>query len=191
VFQAQAGTPERAKKLALAKKALQKVRAEEKKNPLAFAQVVAEYSDDAVSKASAGDLQFRSHEELEKSHSKQLADAAFSLRPGEISGVVESPAALYLLKFTGEQPEVNRGFEQVKTQIANKLARERKTKEFDEWLRGLKDKAQITVDEKALEAVEVAAAPVAPAGMGGMGPMGGPPHGAPPFAAPKAPPAAR
>jgi peptidyl-prolyl cis-trans isomerase C len=186
VFNAPAGSPERAKDLALAKKALAKVRAEEKKNPLVFAQVVAEYSEDQASKAAAGDLQFRTHEELEKAYSRPLADAAFALKPGTISGLVESPTGLYLLKFTGEQPEVNRAFDQVKTQIANKLAREKKTKEFDEWLKGLKDKAKIEVDEKALEAVQVAAAPpggpmgqMLP-GMGGPAPAPAAPAGAPP-----------
>jgi peptidyl-prolyl cis-trans isomerase C len=191
VFDAAAGSPERAKKAALAKKALQKIRAEEKKNPLVFAQVVAEYSEDQASKSVAGDLQFRSHDELAQSYSKQLADAAFALKAGEVSGVVEGPAALYLLKFTGEQPEVNRSFEQVKTQIATKLSREKKTKEFDEWLKGLKDKAQVTIDEKVLESVEVSAAP-APGAMGmGMNPAAGPMHAPPavqpPAAAPGAP----
>jgi peptidyl-prolyl cis-trans isomerase C len=175
VFNAPAGSPERAKDLALAKKALAKVRAEEKKNPLAFAQVVAEYSEDQGTKAAAGDLQFRTHEELEKTYSRPFADAAFALKPGETSGVVESPTGLYLLKYTGEQPELNRTFDQVKTQIANKLSRERKTKEFDEWLKGLKDKAKIEIDEKALEAVEVAATPQGgPMGHMGMPGMGGP-----------------
>jgi peptidyl-prolyl cis-trans isomerase C len=188
VFNAPAGSPERAKKLALAKKAVAKVKAEEKKNPLVFAQVVAEYSEDAASKAAAGDLQFRSQEELEKAYSPQLADAAFKLKPGEMSGIVEAPAALYVVKFTGEQPELNRTFDQVKTQIANKLAREKKTKEFDEWLKGLKEKAKVQVDEKALEAVEVAAVPPGGA-MGGMPGFPGMamPQGAPPPGAPGAP----
>jgi peptidyl-prolyl cis-trans isomerase C len=173
VYGAAAGTPERSKKLALAKKGLQKVKAEEKKNPLVFAQVVAEQSDDAASKAAAGDLQFRSFEELEKAHSKQVAAAAFAMKPGEVS-LVEAPSAVYLLKFSGEQPEVNRTFDQVRPQIANKLGRERKTKEFDEWLKGLKEKANVTIDDKALESVQVAASPAPPAGApGGMGPMGG------------------
>ena len=44
---------------------------------------------------------------------------------------------------------------------------EKKTKDFDGWLKKLRDDAKITVDEKALEAVEVAAGPQ-PAGMPGM-----------------------
>jgi peptidyl-prolyl cis-trans isomerase C len=194
VFNAPAGSPDRAKKLALAKKALLKVQAEEKKNPLAFAQVVAEYSEDAATKATAGDLQFRTHDELEQAYSKPVAEAAFALKPGETSGVVQSPTGLYLLRFVGEQPEVNRSFDQMRMQIANKLSRERKTKEFDEWLKGLKEKAKITVDEKALETVEVAAAPAPGAPMGGMFP-GGPMHpmappAGPASVAPTPPPAA-
>lgn len=189
VFDAPAGSPERAKKLAVARKALSKLRAEEKKNTLAFAQIVREFSEDAATKGAAGDLQFRTHDELASSWSKQLADAAFSLKPGETSGVVETPAALVILKFTGEQPELNRSFEQVKAQIANKLHRERRTKEFDEWLKGLREKANITVDEKALEAVQIAAAPAAPGAPGGPGPVLAP--AAPPAAPPAPAPAAR
>jgi peptidyl-prolyl cis-trans isomerase C len=186
IWNAPQGSPERAKKLALAQKALAKLKAEEKKNTLAFARIVSEFSEDPATKGAAGDLQFRSQEELTKAHSKEVAEAAFKLKAGETSGVVEAPQALYLLKFTGEQPELSRTFDQVKGQIANKLHREKKTKEFDEWLKGLREKAQIAVDDKALEAVEVAAAP--PAGHGPGGPLMQVPPAAP--APTPAPPAA-
>jgi peptidyl-prolyl cis-trans isomerase C len=167
VWNAPEGSPERAKDLAAAKKALAKLRAEEKKNALAFAQIVNEYSEDPASKAASGDLNFKSQAELEQAYSKGFADAAFSLKPGETSGVVETAQGLYIVKATGEQQELNRTFDQVKNQIANKLFREKKTKDFDGWLKKLRDDAKITVDEKALEAVEVAAGPQ-PAGMPGM-----------------------
>jgi len=208
VWNAPQGTPERAKKLAAAQKALAKLRAEEKKNTLVFAQIVAESSEDPATKSTAGDLQFKTYDELARATAKEVADAAFKLKPGESSGIVQAPAGLYLLKYTGEQPELNRTFDQVKTQIANKLHRERKTKEFDEWLKKLREQAKITVDDKALEAIEVQAAPPGgmpmgggmPAGgampMGGMPghvPMGGPmmpaPAPAPPAAAPAPAPA--
>ncbi len=174
VFNAAPGTPERAKKVALAKKTLQKLRADEKKNPMAFAQAVSELSEDLASKQLAGDLQFRSQEELEKAYSKPLADAAFGLKPGELSNVVETPTGVFILKFTGEQPELNRTLDQVKPQIAAKLSRDRKTKEFDGWLKSLRENAKITVDEKALESIQVAAAQPMPA-MGGMPPQPGGP----------------
>ncbi|HEX9051871.1 MAG TPA: peptidyl-prolyl cis-trans isomerase [Anaeromyxobacter sp.] len=185
VWNAPQGSPERAKKLAIAQKALAKLKAEEKKNTLAFAQTVAEYSEDAATKGMAGDLQFRTQEELEKTVSKEVADAAFKLKPGETSGIVQAPQGIYLLKYTGEQPEMNRTFDQVKAQIANKLHREKKTKEFDEWLKNLREQAKVTVDDKALDAVEVAAPPQGGmmGGMPGM-PMGGampPGHGGMPM----------
>lgn len=176
VLNAAPGTPERAKKLALARKTLAKVKAEEKKNPMAFAQEVAQVSEDQASKQLAGDLQFRSHDELEQLYSKAVADAAFALKPGELSGVVEAPTGFFILRFTGEQPELNRTLDQVKPQIAAKLSRDRKTKEFDEWMRQLRDNAKITVDDKALEAVPVSA----PAQLPGMGMMPGGPMGMPP-----------
>ncbi len=173
VFNAPQGSPDRAKKLAAAQKALARLKAEEKKNTLAFAQIVSELSEDPATKAAAGDLQFKSEEELEKAYSKPVAEAAFKLKPGETSGVVQAPQGLYILKFTGEQPELNRTFDQVKAQIANKLHREKRTKEFDEWLKGLREQAKVAVDDKALEAVEVQAAPPGGAGPMGAGPMGG------------------
>ncbi|HET8540490.1 MAG TPA: peptidyl-prolyl cis-trans isomerase [Anaeromyxobacter sp.] len=184
IWNAPQGSPERAKKLALAQKALAKLKAEEKKNTLAFAQIVAEYSDDVATKPMAGDLQFKTEEELEKAHSKEVSAAAFKLKPGENSGIVQAEKALYLLKYTGEQPELNRTFDQVKAQIANKLHREKKTKEFDEWLKGLREQAKIAIDDKALEAVEVQAAPPGGPGMPGM-PMAAPgmPGGHGPMAA--------
>jgi peptidyl-prolyl cis-trans isomerase C len=51
----------------------------------------------------------------------------------------------------------------VKTQIVAKLSRDKKTKEFDEWMKSLRENAKITVDDKALEAIEVQAAQTMPA----------------------------
>ena len=147
VFNAPQGSPDRAKKLAVAQKALAKLKAEEKKNALAFAQIVNEFSDDAATKTVAGDLQFKSEDELAKGYSKEVAEAAFKLKAGETTGVVQAPQALYILKYTGEQPELSRSFDQVKAQIANKLNREKKTKEFDEWLKGLREKAEVKIDK--------------------------------------------
>jgi peptidyl-prolyl cis-trans isomerase C len=180
VLNAPEGSPDRAKKVALAKKTLQKVKAEEKKNPVAFNQAVSTISEDAASKQLGGDLQFKSQEELEKAYGKAVADAAFALKAGEMSNVIEAPSGIYVLKFAGEQPEMNRTIDQVKAQIAAKLSRDKKTKEFDEWLKSLREAAKVTVDDKALEAVEVAAGPGPGGPHGGMGGMMGGPQMVPP-----------
>jgi peptidyl-prolyl cis-trans isomerase C len=174
VWNAPQGSPDRAKKVAAAQKALAKLKAEEKKNTLAFAAIVSEFSEDAATKAAQGDLQFKAYDELAKAYSKEVADAAFKLKAGETSPVVQAPQGVYLLKYTGEQPELVRTLDQVKAQIANKLHREKKTKEFDEWLKKLRESAEVKTDDKVLEGIEVAAA-AAPPGLPGHPSLGGAP----------------
>jgi peptidyl-prolyl cis-trans isomerase C len=103
------------------------------------------------------------------------------MKQGETSGVLELPQAVYIAKVTAVQEEMNRTLDQVKTQISQRLAREKKSKEFDEWVKKLKDDAKISVDDKALDAVEVSAAPAAGApGAPGAMPPGHPATGAMP-----------
>ena len=134
---------------------------------------MAEFSEDAASKAAGGDLGLKTADELEKAYSKELAQAAFALKQGEVSGVIEIAQALYIAKVTLVQEEMNRTLEQVKPQIVARLSREKKAKEFDEWLKKLEDQATVKVDDKALEAIEVSVA----AGLPRPGQPGG--HGAP------------
>ncbi len=178
IFNAPAGSPDRARKVAAARKALARVKAEEKKNPMVFQQAVAEFSEDAASKGVSGDLGFKSAQELEKSFGKEVAQAAFALKAGELSGVIEGAQGVYVLRVAGVQEELSRSFDQVKTQIGQKLTRERRTKDFDDLVKRLRDDAQVTVDEKALEAVAVSTPPPGMPGMPGM-PMTPPPPAAP------------
>ncbi len=181
VFDAPAGSPARAKKVAAARQALAEVKKAEKTNPMAFAAAVTKYSEDAASKAVSGDLNFKTKDELEKGYGKELAEAAFALKPGEVSGVVETPRAIYLVKLTGLQEEINRPFDAVKAQINAKLIREKRTKDFDALVKRLKDEAKVTVNEAELEKVAVAAAPMGMPGMPGMpAPMAAPPRPPPP-----------
>jgi peptidyl-prolyl cis-trans isomerase C len=190
VFNAPAGTPDRAKKVAAARKAVAKVKAEEKKNPAAFQLAVAEFTEDAASKGVAGDLGFKSAEELEKSFGKEVAQAAFTLKAGESSGVIEGAQGVYVIRVAGVQEELSRAFDTVKGQISQKLVRERRTKEFDDLVKKLRDDAKVSIDEKALEAIVVAAAPAGGPGAPGMPFMPGQP-GQPPVRPPPPPPAAK
>lgn len=194
-FPAAQGSPERAKKLVVARKALAAVQAAEKeKTPAAFAKLVAEYSEDAATKAAAGDLGLKTGDELEKAYSKELAQAVMALKQGESTGLVETPQGLYILRATMVQEEMSRTLEQAKPQIVARLSREKKAKEFDEWLKKLRDSAKVQVDDKALEAVPVSVAPAAGGAMPGMpGMMPGmahPPMSAPGGAPPPPPPPA-
>jgi peptidyl-prolyl cis-trans isomerase C len=163
---AEAGSPERAKKAAEAKKLLAKIQGEEKKNPSAFTVVARDSSDDAATKSMGGDLSFRSQDELEKAYGKELAEAVMKLKDNETGpSVVESPHGFHIVHVYGRQAEMNRGFEEVKAQIANRLGAQRKTKDFDDFVKKLRAEANIKVDDAALEKVPVTGAQTGPTAM--------------------------
>jgi peptidyl-prolyl cis-trans isomerase C len=169
LFAAKEGTPDRAKKAADAKKALAKLLADEKKNPGAFAALAREASDDASTKSMGGDLSLRSQDELTQQFGKPFADASFQLADNQTSpAVVESPQGFHLVRALGRQAEVNRPFDDVKVQIATKLSSQKKTKEFDEFVKKLRETASVKINDAELEKVAVA---------GPGTPPGGAPHG--------------
>ncbi|HEY8709243.1 MAG TPA: peptidylprolyl isomerase, partial [Burkholderiaceae bacterium] len=99
--------------------------AELKKNPGAFAELARKYSDDPGSAEKGGDLDFFGRGGLA---AKALEDAAFALKPGEISGLVKSDFGYHIVKLTAVRGGQTRSFEsvrpeierEVKTQIAQK-----------------------------------------------------------------------
>ncbi|HET6439349.1 MAG TPA: peptidyl-prolyl cis-trans isomerase [Anaeromyxobacter sp.] len=186
-WNAPSGSPERAKKLAAAKKALAELQTAEKdkKDPAAFAKLVAADSEEMASKAAGGDIGLKTAEEVEKAYSKELAVAMFALKQGETSGVVETPQGPYIVRVSLVQDELNRTLDQVKPQIVARLSQQQRAKEYEEWMRKLVDSAKVTVDDKALEAVEMPAADASGAGHQMMHP-GMPGHAGMP-AAPTAP----
>ena len=173
---------DRAQKSAQAKKVLAQLKAGEKKNPagaLAALQTAArEQSDDAASKPLGGDLGFKTKEELAKLHGAPFADAAFQLKADDTT-ILDSPQGYWVVRVIGRQEEVNRPFDQVKAQIQARLFREKRSKDFDEYVKKLRDDAHVKVDDAELDKVVVSTA--APGGPGGM--MGHPgmmPGGMPP-----------
>lgn len=171
LVKAPASGPDRAKKQAAARKLLDRIRAEEKKNQLAFVSIARENSEDEASKATGGDLGFKSREEFEKSHGKGPTEAVFGLKDNETSGLLESPQGFVIVKIAGRQEALDRPFDQVKAQIAQKIAREKKTKEFDDFVKKLREDAQVKVYDGEVEKVAVAASPAAPGGGMPPGPM--------------------
>jgi parvulin-like peptidyl-prolyl isomerase len=187
-LRAEAGAPERAKKAAEAKKLLAKVLADEKKNPGAFTAEARTSSDDATSKNLGGDLALKTRDELAKAYGEPFAEAAFKLGDNQTSpSVIETPHGFHLLRVLGRQPEVNRGLDEVKGQIAARLNSQRKTKEFDDFVKKLRDEANVKVNDAELEKVAVAAAPFGMGAPHGMGPMGPGPRVSPAPSAPAAP----
>jgi peptidyl-prolyl cis-trans isomerase C len=93
---------------------------------------------------------------------------------------VETAQGFWLIRVTGRQEGITRTVDQVKPQIQSRLQREKRTKEFDEYVKKLREEAKVVVNEAELEKVAVSAAPAGGPGMpGGMQPGGMPPGAMP------------
>lgn len=93
--------------------------AELKAHPDAFAQIAAKESQDGPSAANGGDLGFVTRGST--AGGPAFDDAAFGLKQGEISGVVESDLGFHILKATEVKPAVVQPFDSVKETIAAAL----------------------------------------------------------------------
>jgi peptidyl-prolyl cis-trans isomerase C len=162
-LRADKGSPQRAAKADAAKKTFARLKAESAKGPLAFSSLARDVSEDPATKAAGGDLGFRTHEELEKQWSKEVADAAFALKDvGQESSVVEAPQGFFLLKLGARQPGTHRTFEELRPQLAARIARERRTADFDAFVKKLRDSADVKVNDAELDKLAVAAVPMPP-----------------------------
>ena len=172
------GAADRAARSTQARKALAQIQAAEKKDPLALQAFARQSSEDAASKASGGDLGFRSRTELAAQYGPAFADAAAGLKDNQ-TVLVETPNGFWIIRVLGRQDGVERTLDQVKPQITAQILREKRTKAFDEYVKKLREDARVTVNEAELEKVQVSQAPAqgmpGPGGHPAMPPGGGPP----------------
>ena len=130
---------EEARKKALA------VLAEVKKDPARFAEIAKAESQDPGSKEHGGDLGFTGR----GSFVKPFEDALYKMKPGAISGLVESEFGFHIIRLTGVQkkdgkeerrashilisaPDAGKPFEQMRAQIETELKKSRAAKRFNE-----------------------------------------------------------
>jgi peptidyl-prolyl cis-trans isomerase C len=143
---------------------LKDIDAREKKGEAnAFQTVAMKESKDALSAPMGGDLRFLSRDELAKSYNAELANAAFDLKnPGDKSGPVDTPAGVELVKLQVKTVAMSRSFEDSKEPIRQRMARERRSRDYDEWVKKLRDGTRVAIHEQELEKVQVDAAPQPP-----------------------------
>jgi peptidyl-prolyl cis-trans isomerase D len=113
---------------AKAKAKAEQLLAEVRKNPASFAEVAKKNSDDPGSAQNGGDLDFFGREAMVK----PFADAAFSMKKGEISNLVESPFGFHIIELTDVRGGQARPFETVKADIEAQLRKQLGQKRFSE-----------------------------------------------------------
>jgi peptidyl-prolyl cis-trans isomerase D len=99
-----------------------------RKDPSKFAEVAKANSQDPGSGAQGGDLGFFQRESMVK----PFADAAFALKQGEISDLVESEFGFHIIRLTAVKPEAIRPFAEVKAELEADLLKQQAQKKFSE-----------------------------------------------------------
>ncbi len=112
------------KKRAKAEALLEQVR----KSPAAFADLAKKHSDDPGSAQKGGDLGFFGRESMVK----PFEDAAFALKEGEISGLIESDFGFHIIKLTGIRAERVKPLAEVRGEIETELKRNAAARSFAE-----------------------------------------------------------
>jgi peptidyl-prolyl cis-trans isomerase C len=151
--------PRRARAVAEAARLLAQAKTREAKGEKqAFELTASQRSDDAATKATGGDLTFRTREQLAQSWGPELMEAAFALKTtGELGPVVTTPKGIHLLKLLGRQEGYETPFASARSRIESRLKVDRQSRSLDALVADLKQKVKVQIDEKALAGVEVAA----------------------------------
>ena len=123
-------------------KALEKIKAIQKRiqNGEDFAKVAKEVSD-CLSKDNGGDLNFFQKGQMVP----QFENAAFSMKPGQTSDIVETEFGYHLIRLTDTKEAGTMSFEEVKPRIEQHLKTEKMSQEFPKYVETFKSKAKIEV----------------------------------------------
>jgi len=86
-----------------------------------FAALAKQYSEDDGSKANGGDLDFFGKGTMYK----EFEDAAWAMKPGDISGLVKSPAGWHIIKLTDRRAATTKTLAEVTPQIQDQIKTEK------------------------------------------------------------------
>lgn len=111
-----------------AKEKAEKILAQVRKNPGNFAKLARENSQDPGSAERGGDLDFFGKGMMVP----PFEEAAFKLKQGEISDVVQSDFGYHIIQLTGVKPAKEKSLEEVKGQIAAEIKKQLAGKKFAE-----------------------------------------------------------
>ena len=111
-----------------ARKKAEQVLAEVKKSPGKFAELAKKYSQDTGSAAKGGELDPFHHD---GTMVKPFEDAAFAMKPNEISGLVESSFGYHIIKLLDVSGQAQ-GYEELKPQIRAELMYQKAISKFTE-----------------------------------------------------------
>lgn len=102
--------------------------AQVKQNPAQFAELARKNSDDPGSAANGGDLDYFGHGAMVKA----FDEAAFKLKKGEISGLVETEYGFHIIQLTDVRGGTAQPFEAVRAQIEDEARKQLAQRQYAE-----------------------------------------------------------
>jgi peptidyl-prolyl cis-trans isomerase D len=111
-----------------AKAKAEDVLAQARKNPGSFAELAKKYSQDEGSAKNGGDLDWQTR----GAFVKPVEDAIFSLKKGEISGIVESDYGYHIIKLTDVKEGHQKTFVEVRPELESQLKQQQAQRKFAE-----------------------------------------------------------
>ncbi len=112
-----------------------------------FAELAKEYSDDPGSAKNGGDLGFFGRRMMVK----EFDEAAFNLKPGEISDIVKTNFGYHIIKLTDQKPYPS--FDEDKEELEKVFKQTRYQTEYDSLIDKLKDNYGFHLNEQVLSEV--------------------------------------
>lgn len=107
-----------------------------------FAERARRYSDDAGSGARGGDLGWFTRD----AHTAKFDAAAFTLKPGQLSDIVETEYGFHLIYVSAHQPEHTRRFDEVRARIEQQLLARRRAERLTAWLEARRRAADVAIN---------------------------------------------
>jgi len=105
-----------------------------------FEKLAREFSD-CPSKEKGGDLGYFRRGQMVK----PFEDAAFALKTGQTSGIVETPLGYHIIRETDRKPETILSYEQVKDGLRQLIRQDRAQKEAGDYIQKLREKAKVEI----------------------------------------------
>lgn len=126
----------------------QAIREKLRKNPQTFAEV-ARTSSIAPEGKLGGDLGYIGR----GAGFPEVFDVTFTLPLNQVSDVTPSPYGFHLFKVVDRKAAERRSLDAVRGEIAEKLAREKRARAQEDYVKTLRERAHIQIDDKALASV--------------------------------------
>jgi len=110
-----------------------------------FKELAKKYSD--ASKEKGGSMGYFSRGTL----TKEFEEAAFKLKIGEVSPLVQTDYGYHIIKLDDKKPEMQLEFEEVKSEIKKKLTEDKKESTFNKYISELEKKSKIVKNTDMLK----------------------------------------